>query len=167
MSWCATGSANEQLAHLKTWIDGYRRERSGQGIHPSVDIEAMVICSCPSNSASSRPSASNQISERLGRHPQSHGPRNATPSRRPSSTSRPKSALDPLLADVAPDVRAALLGGNMLSATPDGRPAGGRALKWGLESGDSLVNTLVEGAMVTGYRHAHVTLLPIGVRGRQ
>ena len=34
---------NEQLAHLKMWIDGYRRERNRQGIHPSVDIEAMVI----------------------------------------------------------------------------------------------------------------------------
>jgi AcrR family transcriptional regulator len=34
---------DEQLAHLKMWTDGYRRERSRQGIHPSVDIEAMVI----------------------------------------------------------------------------------------------------------------------------
>jgi TetR/AcrR family acrAB operon transcriptional repressor len=33
----------EQLAHLTVWIEGYRRERSRQGIHPSVDIEAMVL----------------------------------------------------------------------------------------------------------------------------
>jgi len=33
----------EQLVHINSWIDGYRRERSRQGIHPSVDIEAMVL----------------------------------------------------------------------------------------------------------------------------
>jgi len=33
----------EQTGHLKVWIDGYRRERSRQGIDPSVDIEAMVL----------------------------------------------------------------------------------------------------------------------------
>jgi AcrR family transcriptional regulator len=33
----------EQLAHLNRWIDGYRRERGRLGIHPSVDIEAMVL----------------------------------------------------------------------------------------------------------------------------
>jgi TetR/AcrR family acrAB operon transcriptional repressor len=34
---------DEQLAHLTDWIEGYRRERSRQGIDPSVDIEAMVL----------------------------------------------------------------------------------------------------------------------------
>jgi AcrR family transcriptional regulator len=33
----------EQLAHLNSWIDGYRRERGRQAIDPSVDIEAMVL----------------------------------------------------------------------------------------------------------------------------
>jgi AcrR family transcriptional regulator len=33
----------EQLTHLNSWIDGYRRVRGRQGIHPSVDIEAMVL----------------------------------------------------------------------------------------------------------------------------
>lgn len=33
----------EQLAHLQMWIDGYRRSRDGQGIDPTVDIEAMVL----------------------------------------------------------------------------------------------------------------------------
>ena len=35
---------DEQLAHLKVWIDGYNRERDRLGIDPSVDIEAMVLC---------------------------------------------------------------------------------------------------------------------------
>jgi TetR/AcrR family acrAB operon transcriptional repressor len=33
----------EQMGHLKAWIDGYTRERTRQGIDPSVDIEAMVL----------------------------------------------------------------------------------------------------------------------------
>jgi AcrR family transcriptional regulator len=33
----------EQLAHLTAWIDGYQRQRSRQGIHPSVDIPAAVL----------------------------------------------------------------------------------------------------------------------------
>jgi len=33
----------EQLAHLGVWVEGYRRERSRQGIDASVDIEAMVL----------------------------------------------------------------------------------------------------------------------------
>lgn len=33
----------EQTGHLKAWIDGYKRERTRQGIDPSVDIEAMVL----------------------------------------------------------------------------------------------------------------------------
>ncbi len=33
----------EQLAHLKAWIDGYQRERARLGIDPSVDLEAMVL----------------------------------------------------------------------------------------------------------------------------
>jgi len=37
------GLREEQLVHLKGWIDGYRRERTRLGIHPSVDIEAMVL----------------------------------------------------------------------------------------------------------------------------
>jgi AcrR family transcriptional regulator len=33
----------EQLAHLKVWIDGYKRDRERQGIHTSVDIETAVL----------------------------------------------------------------------------------------------------------------------------
>ena len=33
----------EQLAHISSWIEGYRRVRGRQGIHPDVDIEAMVL----------------------------------------------------------------------------------------------------------------------------
>jgi len=33
----------EQLAHLTAWMDGYKRERARLGIHPAVDIEAMVL----------------------------------------------------------------------------------------------------------------------------
>ena len=33
----------EQLAHLQQWIEGYRRERTRQGIDPGVDLDAMVL----------------------------------------------------------------------------------------------------------------------------
>ena len=33
----------EQLLHLDAWIEGYRRERARQGIHPSVDIPSAVL----------------------------------------------------------------------------------------------------------------------------
>ena len=33
----------EQLAHLSRWTDAYQRERSRQGIHPSVDVPAAVL----------------------------------------------------------------------------------------------------------------------------
>ena len=34
---------DEQLAHLKEWIAGYKRDRDRQGIDPSLDIETAVI----------------------------------------------------------------------------------------------------------------------------
>jgi len=34
---------DEQLAHLSRWTDAYQRERSRQGIHPSVDVPAAVL----------------------------------------------------------------------------------------------------------------------------
>jgi len=33
----------EQLEHLRSWIDGYRRNRDRLGIHPSVDIDSAVL----------------------------------------------------------------------------------------------------------------------------
>ena len=34
---------DEQLGHIRTWIDGYERDRVRLGIHPDVDIEAAVL----------------------------------------------------------------------------------------------------------------------------
>ena len=33
----------EQLAHLKVWIEGYERDRARQGIHASVDLPTAVL----------------------------------------------------------------------------------------------------------------------------
>jgi len=34
---------DEQWAHLSAWIDGFKRERARLGIHPTVDVEAMML----------------------------------------------------------------------------------------------------------------------------
>lgn len=33
----------EQLAHLRSWLEGYERERDRMGIHPSVDMESALV----------------------------------------------------------------------------------------------------------------------------
>jgi TetR/AcrR family acrAB operon transcriptional repressor len=33
----------EQLAHIKVWLEGYERDRDRLGIHPSVDMETAVL----------------------------------------------------------------------------------------------------------------------------
>src|SRR5690606_29533489 len=33
----------EQLAHIKTWIEGYEQNRERLGIHPSVDMDTAVL----------------------------------------------------------------------------------------------------------------------------
>jgi AcrR family transcriptional regulator len=34
---------DEQLSHINVWIEGYETERAKLGIHPDVDIEAVVL----------------------------------------------------------------------------------------------------------------------------
>jgi AcrR family transcriptional regulator len=33
----------EQLAHIRSWLEGYERERDRMGIHPSVDMDAALL----------------------------------------------------------------------------------------------------------------------------
>jgi AcrR family transcriptional regulator len=34
----------EQMAHIRPWLEAYERERERMGIHPEVDMEAAVLC---------------------------------------------------------------------------------------------------------------------------